>query len=108
MLQERKWRWFSSMLLLAALYAAPLTGREEIDDQSIADAIEDAYVVDGAVNVNKIDVTVNSGIAQLEGTANNRTATLTVTVDTWREYHAAEENAREGGADSVINKLEVE
>jgi hypothetical protein len=32
---------------------------------------------------------------------------LTGTVETWREYHAAEENAYEGGALIVSNRLEV-
>jgi len=32
---------------------------------------------------------------------------LTGTVENWREYHAAEENAYEGGAVIVSNRLEV-
>ena len=38
----------------------------------------------------------------------NGTATLTGTVDSWSEYESASENAQEGGADIVINKLKVE
>jgi len=37
----------------------------------------------------------------------NDVATLTGTVDTWREYHAATDNAYQGGATSVVNKLKV-
>gem|GEM_PF-7086414 len=35
-------------------------------------------------------------------------ATLTGVVETWREYHAAEENAYEGGALYVSNRLQVQ
>ncbi len=38
----------------------------------------------------------------------NGTATLTGTVDSWSEYDSASENAQEGGADIVINKLKVQ
>lgn len=60
-----------TVLLVTILFAAPLAAREELGDQAIADAIEDAYLVDGAVNVNNIDVSVIEGIAQLNGTVEN-------------------------------------
>ena len=45
---------------------------------------------------------------EVQVAVDNRIATLTGTVDTWNEYFAAAENAREGGATGVINKLNVE
>jgi len=44
---------------------------------------------------------------QVNITVNNGVATLTGTVDSWNEYNAATENAWQGGARSVINKLKV-
>lgn len=49
------------------------------------------------VDENEVTVTVDNG-----------TATLTRTVDTWTERSKASENAIEGGAVKVINKLDVE
>lgn len=48
------------------------------------------------VDSDKIEVSVENGIATLRGT-----------VDSWSEYFAARENAIEGGAREVINKIEV-
>ena len=45
---------------------------------------------------------------EVQVSVDNRVATLSGTVDNWNEFFAAAENAREGGATSVINKLRVE
>ena len=49
---------------------------------------------------------VNEGQVTVE--VSNKIATLTGTVDSWNERDAATENAYEGGAFAVINKLEVQ
>jgi osmotically-inducible protein OsmY len=48
-----------------------LQGQTELDDADIADAIEDQYLFDHAVNSNKVDVVVNNGIVELTGEVNN-------------------------------------
>jgi osmotically-inducible protein OsmY len=48
-----------------------LQGQTELNDADIADAIEDQYVFDHAVNSNKVDVEVNNGIVELTGEVNN-------------------------------------
>jgi len=45
--------------------------QEELDDMDIADAIENEYRFDHAVDVNRIDVNVVDGIVELKGTVNN-------------------------------------
>lgn len=45
--------------------------QEEITDQEMSDAIETEYDMDHAIDVNKINVMVNDGIAELTGTVNN-------------------------------------
>jgi osmotically-inducible protein OsmY len=49
------------------------------------------------VDSDDITVVVNSGVA-----------TLTGTVEDWSELQAAKENAREGGATSVISNLDIQ
>ncbi len=66
-------------------------------DQEIHDEIHDEMFWSPFVDAGQIDIDVRNGRATLEGS-----------VDTWREYHAAEENAYEGGALFVINRLKVE
>lgn len=58
--------------------------------------IEDELLWSPFVDVNDIDVTVNAGVA-----------TLTGTVESWMEYNSARENAYDGGAIAVINKINV-
>jgi osmotically-inducible protein OsmY len=41
-------------------------------------------------------------------TVDDGVVTLTGTVDTWTEREAAEENALEGGALRVVNRLDVD
>ena len=65
-------------------------------DTEIKDEIEDELFWSPFVDADEVQVTVDSG-----------TATLTGTVDDWNEYFAAAENAREGGAVSVVNRLKV-
>ena len=45
--------------------------KKELTSMEIADAIEDQFKFDHAVDVNKIKVTVNEGIAELTGTVSN-------------------------------------
>jgi len=66
-------------------------------DREIHDDIHDELTWSPFVDVEQIDIDVDNG-----------RVTLTGSVETWREYHAAEENAYEGGALSVSNRLEVE
>ena len=39
---------------------------ESISDQDIADAIEDRWLADGILDLNRIDITVDEGIAQID------------------------------------------
>jgi osmotically-inducible protein OsmY len=65
-------------------------------DTEIKDDIEDEFFWSPFVDGDDIHIEMDNG-----------TATLTGTVDTWGEYNAAAENAYEGGALLVNNKLEV-
>jgi len=44
---------------------------ESISDRDIADAIEDRWLADGILDLNRIDITVDEGIAQIEGRASS-------------------------------------
>lgn len=69
---------------------------QDLTDKQIEESISDELWWSPFVNEYQVEVEVNEGIA-----------TLTGTVDNWRERKAAAENAREGGAEAVINDLEV-
>jgi len=56
------------MLFLGISQAFPQT---ELDDADIADAIENEFRFDHAIDVNRIDVTVLDGIAELTGVVSN-------------------------------------
>ncbi len=64
---------FGSLLLGGALLGTPIPKVEanQIPDQEIADAIEDKYLFDGMIDLNRIDTTVIEGIVELTGTVNN-------------------------------------
>lgn len=66
-------------------------------DREIKDDIESELFWSPFVGEDEVNVTVDDGVA-----------TLTGTVDSWGERNAAWENAIEGGAVKVINKLEVD
>jgi osmotically-inducible protein OsmY len=66
------------------------------NDREIHDEIHQELVWSPFVDAEQVDIDVQNG-----------RVTLTGTVETWREYHAAEENAYEGGALIVSNRLEV-
>lgn len=66
-------------------------------DQEIKDDIESQLFWSPFVDGDDITVEVQSGVATLMGS-----------VEDWDELQAAKENAREGGATSVVSKLEVE
>jgi osmotically-inducible protein OsmY len=65
-------------------------------DSEIKNDIEAELFWSPFVDADEVKVSVENG-----------TATLTGTVDNWNEFHAAGENAREGGASSVSNRLKV-
>ncbi|MCG6860237.1 MAG: BON domain-containing protein [Chromatiaceae bacterium] len=65
-------------------------------DREIHDEIHEELVWSPFVDVEQVNIDVADG-----------RVTLTGTVETWREYYAAEENAYEGGALIVSNRLEV-
>jgi len=44
---------------------------EAVSDQDIADAIEDRWLADGILDLNRIDITVDEGIAQIDGSASS-------------------------------------
>ena len=66
-------------------------------DKAILDDIESELFWSPFVDSDAVSVAVNDGIA-----------TLTGTVDSWSERSAAAENALEGGAFKVVNKLAVQ
>lgn len=66
------------------------------NDREIHGAIHDELLWSPFVDAEQVDIDVQDG-----------KVTLTGTVETWREYYAAEENAYEGGALIVSNRLEV-
>ena len=68
-----------------------------VDDLETKADIEDQLFWSPFVDANQVDVTVVDGVA-----------TLTGEVETWFERRMAAENAREGGARSVRNKIEVQ
>ena len=65
-------------------------------DEEIRKDIEDQLFWSPFVDSDDVTVSVNSGVATLFGT-----------VEDWDEAQAARENAREGGATSVISKLNI-
>ena len=65
-------------------------------DQEIKTAIENELLWSPFVDREAVTVAVEGGVATLKGS-----------VDSWSEYNAARENAFEGGAVTVINRLEV-
>jgi len=65
-------------------------------DAEIEQAIKDQLFWSPVVDNNEIQVTVENGVATLRGT-----------VDTWHEYSTAAENAYQGGAKTVENRLHV-
>jgi len=69
----------------------------ERTDLEIANDIRDALRRDPYVDRYDITVGVHSGVATLMGT-----------VEDWDELRAAKKNARDGGATSVISKLDIE
>ncbi len=71
--------------------------RTYLSDLEIKSEIKDELWWSPFVDANDVNVTVDEGVASLSGT-----------VDSWSEYHAARENAYEGGATWVENDLNVE
>jgi osmotically-inducible protein OsmY len=67
-----------------------------LSDKEIETRIESEFFWSPFVDANEVNVTVDDGMA-----------TLTGEVDSWIEYHSATENAYEGGAVWVYNKLNI-
>jgi osmotically-inducible protein OsmY len=65
-------------------------------DETILKDIDSELWWSPFVDADEVNVSVDDGVATLEGT-----------VDTWSERLSAAENAFEGGAIKVINRLEV-
>ena len=76
---------------------APEETTPKATDWEIKQAIQDQIYWSPYVESEDVTVTVDNGVAELTGT-----------VDTWAERQAAEENAWDGGAIDVNNKLSVE
>ncbi|MFW5751720.1 MAG: BON domain-containing protein [bacterium] len=84
-----------------SVYPTPYTGfadpiNIEKSDLELKEDIKKQLWWSPFVNESQVDVTVDDGVAILEGT-----------VDTWNERVAATQNAYEAGAKDVKNKLEV-
>jgi osmotically-inducible protein OsmY len=75
-------------------YAPEMRGRQDVDIQQ---DIENELWWSPFVDVDNVSVAVSDGVA-----------TLTGSVDSWSEWHAASANAYEGGAKRVVNQIEVE
>ena len=73
------------------------TGLTYRSDAEIRNDINDELFWSPFVDADEVQVAVD-----------NRVATLTGAVDSWNEFNAAADNAREGGAVGVINRLKVE
>lgn len=71
-------------------YSYPMT------DTQIRDNIEDELWWSPEVDEFQVEVSVESGVA-----------TLTGAVDSWKEKNAAVENAYEGGAEAVVDRLDI-
>ncbi|MCB9865013.1 MAG: BON domain-containing protein, partial [Phycisphaerales bacterium] len=68
-----------------------------VDDLQVKQDIEDELFWSPFVDEDQVEVSVENGVATLRGT-----------VDTLRERYNAGSNALEGGAQAVINRLQVE
>jgi osmotically-inducible protein OsmY len=75
-------------------YAPEVTWRQ---DAEIKQDIENELWWSPFVDADEVSVAVSDGVA-----------TLTGTVESWSEWHAASENAYEGGAKRVVNQVQVE
>jgi osmotically-inducible protein OsmY len=87
------------MVLQLGLIGMPLSAQiDELNDQSITDAIEDELSFDQAVPSHMIDVVTNDGVVTLEGRVDNLLAT----------ERAAGLARTVKGVRSVVNRIEVE
>jgi osmotically-inducible protein OsmY len=84
----------TGMLLAVITVASP---QEKLNDREIADAIEDEYIWDHAINNNHINVKVTFGIAELTGTVSNLAA----------KERASKIAELVKGVRSVSNRIEV-
>jgi len=75
-----------------------IDGQTKLDDKDIADVIENHFVFDHAVNVNKVDVEVTDGIAELTGEVSNLKA----------KERAANISQLVKGVRSVSNRIEID
>lgn len=83
--------------VLLALGSLALAQDRELADQDIADAIENEFLFDRAIDLNQIDVNVVEGVAELTGTVRHVLA----------KDRATEIAERVKGVRSVSNRLEV-
>ena len=88
-----------AMLAAAACFTLQAIAQERpVTDRRIADAVEDEFLVDRAVPLNEVDVSVNDGVVTLEGSVSNVLA---------RE-RAARVAETVKGVVSVVNLITVE
>jgi len=98
--QQPKAMNFDPYVYSWSIYTYPwyktLTVVPNASDREIRNRIENELWWSPFVNAEDVNVSVDAGVATLSGN-----------VDSWTEYNAARENAFEGGAIAVINKLHV-
>jgi len=98
--QQPKAMNFDPYVYSWSIYTYPwyknLTVVPNASDREIRNRIENELWWSPFVNAEDVNVSVDAGVATLSGN-----------VDSWTEYNAARENAFEGGAIAVIDKLHV-
>jgi len=87
----------ATILMLATMSQAGLAQAPKLTDQAIADALEDRYLLDRTLDVNRIDIRVREGIAELQGQVSNLLA----------KERAGRIAGRVRGVRSVINRIQV-
>lgn len=98
-IMERTWAWTIGMIVLGlAVTVNTVAARPAMEDQAIADAIEDELTIDPAVPGYRIDVGSTDGVVTLTGQVENLLAKQ-------RALRLAE-TVR--GVETVVNRIDVE
>ncbi len=79
------YRWLSNVDIISTM-----------PDSELKKSVQGEFLWSPYVDGDDINISVNDGVVTLKGD-----------VHSWNEYYAAEENAYEGGAIGVVNKLRV-
>lgn len=94
----KKWNRIMTFTLLFSMTALTAAARNQpLPDQEVADAIEDEILIDNAILLNNIDVSVQNGIATLSGQVDNILA----------KERAARIAGVVRGVKNVVNRIEV-